>query len=92
MSRTEETVARAVFRYPVVGHVYFRWMSTSRRQSDINILVELYNVMTTNGVGAKYKTFTNHHWKIYVSDILETQTKLSETNCNALQTIYDPGK
>ncbi|CAH0556110.1 unnamed protein product [Brassicogethes aeneus] len=89
VDKTQEKIAFAKFTTPVFGNVYFRWYSTKDNHSDMLLSTDLYHVRSKE----KYErrlTFTEHSWKIYVTDILENDDDRSESNCNFLQLVFDP--
>lgn len=88
VDKTSEKIAIARFNSPVSGKVYFRWLSTKNNHRQVLITTDLYRVADVEKLG-KAATFTEHHWKIYVTDILEHKER-SEQNCNILQLVFDP--
>lgn len=85
--RTEKT-AVAKFNSPVAGSVYFRWFSTQNNTRQMLITTDLYRTADVEKL-ENSQPFTEHNWKIYVSDILEHKDR-SELNCNVLQLVFDP--
>lgn len=53
------------------------------------ITSSLFHV-TNNITETDQTPFTTHSWKIFVTDIFETNAEKSEVNCNVLQLVYDP--
>lgn len=87
--KTIERTAEARFHYPISGSIYFRWIAaTKSNHVDMLIYTDLYHTRPTSG---KYgRQFTEHNWKIYVTDIFDSKADNNEENCNALQLVYDP--
>ncbi|CAG9760751.1 unnamed protein product [Ceutorhynchus assimilis] len=83
----KENIAVARFNSPIAGNVYFRWLSTRDNHSDMIISTDLYHSHNKEKYG-KYLDFTEHLWKIYVTDIFD-DTDRSEDNCNILQVVFD---
>lgn len=74
-------MAEARFQAAIGGSIFFRWLSTDRRNTLITTqLFHNHNATET----------TTHSWKIFVTDIFEASAERSQINCNKLQTIYDP--
>lgn len=89
--KTKEKIAVARFNTPVFGNVYFRWFSTRDNHSDMVISTDLYHVQNKEKY-EKSLEVTEHFWKIYVTDILESDSDKPENrnNCNFLQLVFDP--
>lgn len=80
-------VAEARFRGPVAGSIIFRWLTakdTDHRESLIT--TNLFHVTNIT----ERVPFTAHAWKIFVTDIFETNADKTQMNCNVLQLVYDP--
>lgn len=80
-------LAEARFHGPVAGSIIFRWLTakdTDHRENLIN--ANLFHVTNIT----ERVPFTAHSWKIFVTDILETNAEKTQINCNVLQLIYDP--
>ncbi|KAL3268164.1 hypothetical protein HHI36_007291 [Cryptolaemus montrouzieri] len=90
VDKTKEKTAVARFNSPISGQVYFRWFSTKDNHSDMLITTDLYHVRNKENHDKKVLDFTTHNWKIYVTDILESDHDRSEQNCNILQLVFDP--
>lgn len=84
-----ERTAEARFYHPVSGSIYFRWIASAKSNNvDMLIYTNLFHTKPTSG---KYgRQFTEHNWKIYVTDIFDFKADKNEENCNALQIVYDP--
>lgn len=87
LSKNNEKTAVARFNSPISGNVYFRWFLTKDNHSDMLITTDLYHVANPENTT---KPFTEHSWKIYVTDILDSRNDKSEINCNVLQLVFDP--
>nr|XP_023029851.1 uncharacterized protein LOC111517802 [Leptinotarsa decemlineata] len=85
--RTKEKTAVARFGTPIAGNVYFRWFSTKDNHSDMLITTDLYHVRNVEN-HTKFSKYTEHFWKIYVTDILESDH--DRNDCNILQLVFDP--
>ncbi|KAL6264113.1 hypothetical protein P5V15_004191 [Pogonomyrmex californicus] len=86
LERNIEKFATARFYGPVAGTVLFRWLGGQvGNDTDTIIHTNLYHVHKQKLQSLKY---TEHHWKIYVTDILETGK--DKNNCNILQNVFDP--
>lgn len=88
VDKTKEKTAIARFNSPISGNVYFRWFSTKDNHSEMLITSDLYRVADVEKMNQTVD-FTEHVWKIYVTDILDTKDR-SEENCNILQIVFDP--
>lgn len=88
VDKTVEKTAVARFNTPVSGSVYFRWILTKNNQSDMLITTDLYHVRDVEKHEKKVP-FSEHSWKIFVTDILDSDDK-GENNCNILQLVFDP--
>lgn len=85
--RSVERVAFAKFNSPIAGTIYFRWIASKEfDHTDTFVQTDLYNVKSSES----YKQFTEHKWKIYVTDIFDSDRDKSEENCNILQLVFDP--
>lgn len=90
VDKTNEKTAVARFNSPISGNVYFRWFLTKDNHSDMLITTDLYQVANPEKIDRKDKPFTEHAWKIYVTDILDSRNEKSEIDCNVLQLVFDP--
>ncbi|XP_019756682.2 uncharacterized protein LOC109535239 [Dendroctonus ponderosae] len=88
LDKTQEKIAVARLNSPIAGNVYFRWFYTKDNHSDMLITTDLYHSQKREVYG-KYLDFTEHSWKIYVTDIFDDSDR-SEENCNILQLVFDP--
>ncbi|KAK9881797.1 hypothetical protein WA026_017312 [Henosepilachna vigintioctopunctata] len=88
--KTKEKTAIARFNTPISGHVYFRWFYTKDNRSDMLITTDLYHVRNKENHDKKKLDLTEHRWKIYVTDILDSEQDRSEQNCDILQLVFDP--
>lgn len=82
-------LAEARFHGPIAGSMYFHWLTakdTTHREN--TIISNLFHV--DNGNNTERAPFTTHSWKIFVTDIFETNAEKSQINCNVLQIVYDP--
>lgn len=89
LNKNDEKTAVARFNTPIAGNVYFRWFSTKDNHSDMLITTDLYQVANAEKINTS-KPFTEHSWKIYVTDILDSRNDKSEIDCNVLQLVFDP--
>lgn len=88
VDKTVEKSAVAKFNSPVAGSVHFRWILTKNNQSDMLISTDLYHVRNVENFNKKSE-YTEHHWKLFVTDILDSDNDSSD-NCNILQLVFDP--
>lgn len=82
--------AEARFHAPIAGSIHFRWLAAKETDHhDTLIHANLFHVRNISeredGVA-----FTNHRWKIFITDIFDTNADKPEINCNVLQILYDP--
>ncbi|XP_064552755.1 uncharacterized protein Rsod [Drosophila montana] len=89
-----EHMAEARFNTPIAGSVYFRWLApTDGASGDTLIYSDLYHIQAQPAVPEQEdqgREFTQHHWKIFVTDIFKHDHHRSEDNCNFLQLVFDP--
>ncbi|XP_039303730.1 uncharacterized protein LOC105197011 isoform X2 [Solenopsis invicta] len=78
-----EKFAQARFYGPIAGTVIFRWLGTD--YTDTIIYTNLHHVHKQKLQSLNY---TEHRWKIYVTDILKTGK--DKNDCNILQNVFDP--
>lgn len=80
-------LAEARLHGPVAGSIYFHWLTAKDT-------IHRENMITSNLFHVDNNTdkspFTTHSWKIFVTDIFETNAEKSQINCNVLQLVYDP--
>lgn len=80
-------IAEARFNAPIAGTMYFRWLAAKEsNHRDTLIHADLFHVRNVT----ETKALTQHRWKIFVTDIFDTNTEKSEMNCNVLQLVFDP--
>lgn len=89
VNKTLEKTAVARFSSPVAGYINFRWFSTESNHNDMLITTDLYHARDKENFD-KSLDFTEHHWKIYVTDILESDNDRHIDNCDILQLVFDP--
>lgn len=82
--------AEARFHSPIAGSIYFRWLAAKETDHhDTLIHANLFHVRNiserNDGIA-----FTSHRWKIFTTDIFDTNADKPEINCNILQIVYDP--
>lgn len=84
----DEKVAEAKFFSPVAGSVFLCWVGSHHSGStDTLLLTNLYHVVVPKD---SKPVVTEHHWKIYTTDILDSEADKSRENCNFLQLVFDP--
>jgi hypothetical protein len=70
----DEKVAEAKFFSPVAGSVFLRWVGSHHSGSTDTLLhTNLYHTVTPKG---SKLDVTEHHWKIYTTDILDSEAGL----------------
>ncbi|KAG7190089.1 hypothetical protein KM043_006224 [Ampulex compressa] len=87
LEKNTEKFAEARFYGPVAGTVWFRWLGgqAGDATTDTIIHADLHHV---NPQKLRSVEYTEHHWKIYVTDIFDTGK--DKSNCNTLQSVFDP--
>ncbi|XP_041985312.1 uncharacterized protein LOC121737698 isoform X1 [Aricia agestis] len=80
-----EINAEAKFSAPVAGTLNFRWVHAPGFE-DSFLHADLYHVKAT-----KDSEFSQHKWKLFVTDVFDSDKSNHEDNCNVLQAIFDPG-
>ncbi|XP_017091861.2 uncharacterized protein Rsod [Drosophila bipectinata] len=90
-----EHMAEARFNTPIAGSVHFRWLAPAEGSSgDTLIYSDLYHIReqpaALEGGNGRGTPFTQHHWKIFVTDIFKLDHHRTEDNCNFLQLVFDP--
>lgn len=90
-----EHMAEARFNTPVAGSVHFRWLAPAEGAvGDTLIYSDLYHIRAQPAALEEDRSqagpFTQHHWKIYVTDIFKHDHHRTEDNCNFLQQVFDP--
>ncbi|KAL4711587.1 hypothetical protein ACJJTC_003604 [Scirpophaga incertulas] len=82
-----EKHALAKFSSPIAGKLHFRWLTAKEfDESDSYIQADLYH---TTKITDKVD-FTQHKWKLFVTDIFDSDKGTHEDNCNVLQLVFDP--
>ncbi|CAG4945254.1 unnamed protein product [Parnassius apollo] len=82
-----EKYAEARFSAPIAGVLNFRWLyARDFDESDAYLLTDLYH---TKAVPEKVD-YTEHKWKLFVTDIFDSDKGNHEDNCNVLQAVFDP--
>lgn len=89
VDKTKEKIAVATFSTPIAGDIYFRWFATKDNQSEMLITTDLFHVHNKENF-TKNSKFTEHKWKLYVTDILESDNERHKDNCDILQLVFDP--
>lgn len=85
-----EHIAEARFNAPIAGSVYFRWLAAKNTgHTETLIYSNLYHL---NSVGENTDglPFTQNPWKIYITDIFDSNNDRSDEDCNNLQLVFDP--
>ncbi|VVC90046.1 unnamed protein product [Leptidea sinapis] len=81
-----EQHAIAKFSSPIAGTLHFRWIFDKEfDEMDSYVQSDLYH---TNAV--LEKGYTEHKWKLFVTDIFDADKGNYEDNCNVLQVVFDP--
>lgn len=81
-----EQHAFAKFSAPIAGMLHFRWISSKEYdESDSYIQADLYHTKAV-----QQKEYTQHKWKLFVTDIFDSDKGNHEDNCNVLQVVFDP--
>ncbi|XP_049880527.1 uncharacterized protein LOC126376997 isoform X2 [Pectinophora gossypiella] len=87
IDKLNERHAIARFTSPVSGTLNFRWIYAQEfEEQDSYIHADLYH---TKAVAEKVE-FTEHKWKLFVTDIFDSDKGHHEDNCNVLQLVFDP--
>ncbi|XP_068625420.1 uncharacterized protein Rsod isoform X1 [Battus philenor] len=82
-----EKYAEARFSSPIAGGLTFRWLfARDFDESDAFLIADLYH---TKAIPEKVE-FTQHRWKLFVTDIFDSDKGNYEDNCNVLQAVFDP--
>jgi hypothetical protein len=70
----DEKVAEAKFFSPIAGSVFLRWVGSHHSGStDILLHTNLYHTVIPKG---SKPLVTEHNWKIYTTDILDSEAGL----------------
>ncbi|XP_034232585.1 uncharacterized protein LOC117640300 [Thrips palmi] len=99
--RADERVAEARFNHVAMsGSVFFRWVGSHTRgvadpsdavtHTDTLILADLRRAPPANATKTRGPVVANHEWRIYVTDILDSESDKSRGNCNFLQLVFSP--
>ncbi|XP_055314851.1 uncharacterized protein LOC129575370 isoform X3 [Sitodiplosis mosellana] len=80
-------LAEARFHGPIAGSIYFHWLTAKDTTHRENMITS--NLFHMDNITER-TPITTHSWKIFVTDIFETNAEKSQNNCNVLQIIYDP--
>ncbi|XP_055616039.1 uncharacterized protein LOC129762078 [Toxorhynchites rutilus septentrionalis] len=87
---SQDHIAEAKFNSPVSGSIYFRWLvSKETHHTDTLIYSNIFHLKAQSRK-LNNPDFTEHSWKIYVTDIFENEATDTEANCNKLQLVFDP--
>lgn len=82
--------AEARFHAPIAGSIFFRWLAAKETDHhDTLIHANLFHVRNTSEKNDGI-AITTHRWKIFTTDIFDTDADKPEINCNVLQILYDP--
>uniref|UniRef100_A0A1B6GD08 Superoxide dismutase copper/zinc binding domain-containing protein n=1 Tax=Cuerna arida TaxID=1464854 RepID=A0A1B6GD08_9HEMI len=79
--RTSIRMAEARFNGPVAGSVYFQWLGSSG-DTDSAIFTDLYHTH-------RMARPTRNKWKIFTTDVLDSEADKLRHDCNALQVLYE---
>lgn len=87
LEKNIEKFAEARFYGPVAGTIWFRWLGghAGDNATDIIIYADLHHV---NKQKLQSVDYTEHYWKIYVTDIFDISK--DKSSCNILQAVFDP--
>lgn len=82
-----EKHAIAKFTAPIAGTLHFRWLAAKDfDEIDSYIQADLYHAVAVT----EKNEYTQHNWKLYVTDIFDSDRGNYEDNCNVLQVVFDP--
>ncbi|CAK9808868.1 Superoxide dismutase [Cu-Zn] B [Anthophora quadrimaculata] len=86
LEKNIEKFAQAQFYETITGTVLFRWLEDHNgdNTNDTLIYVDLYHV---NNRKLQNTNYTEHNWKIYVTDAFDVSK--DKSSCNILQTVFD---
>lgn len=87
LEKNFEKYAEARFHGKIAGSIWFRWLGGNAGDSTTDTIIYT-NFHHTTIDKNQTNDFTEHNWKIYVTDIFDTTKDVN--NCNVLQTIFDP--
>lgn len=71
LDRNTEKVAEARFNGPVAGSVWIRWLGGSASEDSTDTIIHT-NLQHNSDTNSMNESSTEHHWKIYVTDIFDT--------------------
>ncbi|XP_053619640.1 uncharacterized protein Rsod [Plodia interpunctella] len=82
-----EKHAMVKFTSPIAGTLHFRWLIAPEfDEADSYIQADLYHI---KAIPDKVQ-LTEHKWKLFVTDIFDSDRGNHEDNCNILQLVFDP--
>ncbi|XP_032523297.2 uncharacterized protein LOC116774686 isoform X1 [Danaus plexippus] len=82
-----EKHAFARFSAPIAGTLHFRWLAAREfDETDSYIQADLYHIKTVK----ENQGYSQHKWKLFVTDIFDSDKGNHEDNCNVLQLVFDP--
>lgn len=82
-----EKHAIAKFTAPVAGTLHFRWLAAKVfDETDAYIEADLYHAKAV----IDKTEYTQHNWKLFVTDIFDSDRGNHEDNCNVLQVVFNP--
>lgn len=88
VDRQNEKYAEAKFASPVAGSLTFRFITDSTfGEVDSFMEADLYHVKAIN----EKSEFTEHKWKLFVTDLYNSDKGKNEDSCNVLHMVFDPG-
>ncbi|KAJ8686259.1 hypothetical protein QAD02_022053, partial [Eretmocerus hayati] len=87
LDKNAEKIAEARFQGSVAGSVWLRWLGGQDGKNTTGTLIHV-DLRNTANLTSKDAYFTEHRWKIYVTDILDVRKE--RTSCNILQAVFDP--
>ncbi|XP_025262110.1 uncharacterized protein LOC105249019 [Camponotus floridanus] len=88
LEKNIEKFAQARFYGPVAGIVLFRWLGGQLGVDEPTDTIINANLHHIRGQKLQSLNYTEHNWKIYVTDIFEAGK--DKDNCNILQNVFDP--
>ncbi|XP_055586324.1 uncharacterized protein LOC129738996 [Uranotaenia lowii] len=87
---SQDHIAEAKFSSPVAGSIYFRWLAAKESHHSDTLIYSNLVHLREQSRKLNSPEFTEHAWKIYVTDIFENDADNAEANCNKLQLVFDP--
>lgn len=84
--KVSEKTAEAKFVSPVAGKITFRWVTNEFDDIDSFIQTDIYHSRVIND----NVELTEHKWKLFVTDIFDSDKNNYEDNCDVLQYVFDP--